>query len=75
MKKKSLIKRVMLIALAAVMLCMALAACSAEPFKCGMCNKEKTGKQHKYEFIGQQMIICDDCYKSVKGIGDAFGIK
>lgn len=75
MKKHSLIKKLILVVLAVAMLCTALAACSDEPFKCGMCSKEKTGKRHKYEMLGQEITICDDCYKSVKELGDAFGIK
>lgn len=46
-------------------------------FTCDLCEEEKSGKKYKDEFLGEEVIICKDCYKELEELGeelaDAFG--
>ena len=40
-----------------------LTACGK--FTCDLCGKEKGGKKHESELLGQEVVICDDCYTAI----------
>ncbi len=63
--------RITVILLLVLMLLTLCCACG-KPFICDWCGYEKTGKKHKQEYLGQQLVICDDCYKEIKALIDAF---
>lgn len=54
-------KQILVFALAAVLFVGCLAGCGS--FKCDICNKEKGGKKHQAELMGEEFIMCDECYK------------
>lgn len=58
MKKK--IAALFLVTLAMV----ALTACGK--FTCDLCGQEKGGKSHKTEILGQEAVLCDDCYTEMQ---------
>lgn len=47
------------------LLLLSLAACGGKSFKCDMCNEEKTGKSYKSQLMGEEITICEDCYKEM----------
>lgn len=49
-------------------LLMSLTACSNKPFKCDICREEKTGKSYKSQVMGEEVTICEDCYKEINGL-------
>lgn len=59
-----------LIVLLVFAISLALSACGNKTFKCGICNEEKTGKSYKSQVMGQEVIVCEDCYKE---LSEAFG--
>ena len=63
-------KKWMGLSLLAVVMVMMLTACGK--FECGMCNEEKSGKKHKTEVFGEEIVICDDCYEDIQELKDAF---
>ncbi len=65
-------KRIIAIALFALMATTCFASCGKE-FTCGMCGKTSTGKEHKEEYFGTEISMCDDCYKSLQELADALG--
>ncbi|MGM9640150.1 MAG: hypothetical protein ACI3V3_02150 [Faecousia sp.] len=60
MKKKRIVSMV----LAAIMLAAILCACGRKTFKCGVCRKEVTQTPHTVSAFGQEIEVCDSCYKS-----------
>ena len=64
-------KRVFGIVLLVALLVTMLVGCGK--FKCDLCQKEKSGKKHNEEILGQEVVYCDDCYNGLKGIADALG--
>ena len=65
-----MMKKFLLLALALV-LAFTLTACSST-FKCGMCLEEKSGRQYENEFLGEEIVICHDCYSEMKELADLF---
>ncbi len=45
-----------------------LVACGK--FECDLCKEEKTGKRHKEELLGEEIVICDECYKDLEALGE-----
>lgn len=37
-------------------------------FTCGLCGKSVNESGHKYEILGQEVEICDDCYNGLKSL-------
>jgi ribosome-binding protein aMBF1 (putative translation factor) len=37
-----------------------------------LCGEEKSGKKHEEEVMGQDVVICDDCYDELEDLGDDF---
>ncbi|MCR4771695.1 MAG: hypothetical protein K5855_05225 [Oscillospiraceae bacterium] len=56
--------RIIAVVLLAVTL-LTFCACGKK-FVCDFCEKEKSGKQYEYEFLGEKLTICSDCYKGLK---------
>ena len=56
--------------LVTVMAALSLTGCGT--FKCDMCGEEKSGSKHSYSFLGQDMVICDDCYEGVQILNGLF---
>ena len=63
-------KRIITLALVGVMSMSFLAGCGK--FTCDMCEEEKSGKKHKEELLGEEIVICDDCYEGLQSLGDLF---
>ncbi len=65
-------KKIILTAVAAVMLTMSLTACGST-FTCDMCGEEKTGTSYSFKSTatGEDMTICEDCYNLVKDVMNA----
>lgn len=63
-------KKIALILLAAV-LAISLTACS-KTFHCGMCLQEKTGRQYSTRFLGEEIMVCHECYSEMKELAELF---
>lgn len=63
---KNTVKKIIAI-LTLLALLLSLAACGDKSFKCGICNEEKTGKSYKSQLMGEEITICEDCYKETNG--------
>lgn len=50
------------------MLSMMLTACGK--FTCDLCGEEKSGKKYESAMLGEEIVICDDCYQELQ---DLFG--
>lgn len=44
---------------------MSLTACGK--FTCDFCGEEKSGKNHKSNMMGEDVVICQDCYNEMQG--------
>ncbi len=64
--------RITVILLLVLMLLTLCCACG-KPFICDWCGYEKTGKKHKMEFYGEEMVFCNDCYKEFKELAKELG--
>ncbi len=62
---KNIVKKI-IATLTLLVLLISLVACGDKSFKCDMCNEEKTGKSYKSQLMGEEITICDDCYKDMK---------
>ncbi len=38
---------------------------SCGKFYCDICGEEKNGKKHIENIFGEEVIICDECYKEL----------
>ena len=63
-------KKVIAILTLAVIIATVMAACGK--FTCDLCEKEKSGKKHKETYLGQDIVICDDCYDDLEDLAKAF---
>ena len=61
-------KRLICVFLLVVMLASLLTACGK--FECDLCGEEKSGKKHKEELLGEEIVICNDCYKELEELTD-----
>lgn len=59
-------KKVLAILLVVGMM-LALTACG-KPFTCDFCGQEKSGKKHTADVYGDEMTICNDCYKDMEAL-------
>lgn len=60
---KKFVLLVVLVAMVSTLLC----ACGK--FTCDGCGEEKSGKKHKVEFMGEEGVLCDDCYETWEALG------
>ena len=51
------------------MLSILLTACGK--FTCALCMDEKSGKRHESTVLGEELVICNDCYLELKNL---FGV-
>ena len=63
-------KKIIVAILVVASLLATLTACGK--FTCDICNEEKSGKKHEDEFLGEKIVVCDDCYEDLEDIADAF---
>lgn len=64
-------KRLICVLLLVVMMVTMLTACGK--FECDLCGDEKSGKKYETEFLGQEIVICKDCYEDLEALANAFG--
>lgn len=65
MKKRT---KQIITAVTAIVLLLYLAACGSKTFTCELCKEEKTGKSYETTVWGEELTICEDCYKELKGV-------
>ena len=53
------------------MIVMALIITACGKFVCDFCGEEKNGKSYESEVLGEEVVICQDCYD---GIQELFGM-
>ena len=53
-----------------VLLSVLLVLTSCSKFTCDLCGDEKIGKKHETEFMGRDIVICDDCYDELEEMED-----
>lgn len=58
-KKNARITTIMLTVLLAVI----LTSCGEKDFVCGWCTRSVHEKPHEARILGQDVELCDDCYK------------
>ena len=63
-------KRKITLLLALATMVGALAGCGK--FTCDICGQEKSGKSYKSEFLGQEIVMCQDCKDDFDAIQDGF---
>lgn len=56
-------KKIIGILVLAVAMVTMLTACGK--FTCDLCGEEKSGEKHESELLGQEVVICDDCYTAL----------
>lgn len=61
MRKRKLI----LTALATMLIAALLFGCGNKTFRCSLCGKEVTQQPHTYTGLGMEMEICDSCYDTL----------
>ena len=62
-------KKLICVLMVVVIMATMLTACGK--FTCDLCKEEKTGKKHETEVLGEEVVYCDDCYNSLKELGEA----
>ena len=61
-------KKIVIALLLVVALVATLTACGT--FKCDICGEEKSGSKHTEEILGEEVVICSDCYEEMEELGD-----
>lgn len=54
-----------ILGLSVFILMFSLVACGNKAFMCDICNKEKVGKSYASQMMGQEVTICEECYKQL----------
>ena len=57
-------KKLICVLLLVVVIATMLTACGK--FKCDFCGEEKTGKKYEREMLGEEVVICKDCYEELE---------
>lgn len=65
MEKVYKMKKKVMAVLLTLITVISLTACG-EPFTCGICGEEKTGRKHKEVILGAEITCCQDCYNDLK---------
>lgn len=58
-----------LICLIAMIATLSALLCACGKFECDGCGEEKSGKKHKVEILGEEGVLCDDCYAELEDLG------
>lgn len=61
------------LALVLVLLLTVVTLVSCGKFTCDLCGEEKSGKQHKEEILGEEIVYCQDCYDDLEELKDGLG--
>ncbi len=64
---KKLIACLLLVVILATM----LTACGS--FKCEMCGKEDSGSGNDVNYMGKDMVVCDECEEGIEAAKDLLG--
>ncbi len=59
-------KKIFCFVLIAAAVASALAGCGGKKFICDECGKKKSGHSYCSEFMGEESVMCQDCYKEFK---------
>lgn len=65
-------KKILSIVALIVILLTMLTACGGK-FECGICGKEKSGKKHTKEVLGEKIVYCDECADGLNSLAGMFG--
>lgn len=65
-------KKIVITVVCFAMLLLAACSKSSEPFNCGLCGRESTGSGHQVTTLGEEMVICDDCYEQISAMQSAY---
>lgn len=41
-------------------------------FTCAFCEEEKSGKKYESEILGEEVVICQDCYDEIQELFSGF---
>ena len=58
-----------IICTALLTLAMVASLVSCGKFTCDGCDEEKKGKKHEIEVLGEEVVLCDDCYEELEELG------
>ena len=53
-----------------VMVLMSFTGCGK--FTCSICGEEKSGKKYESALLGEELLICQDCYDEIEGLFSGF---
>ena len=53
-----------------VMILMSFTGCGK--FTCAVCEEEKSGKKHESALLGEEVVICQDCYDEIEDFFSGF---
>ena len=51
-----------------IVVAIALTMTACGKFTCDFCGEEKNGKNYKSEMLGEEVVICQDCYNELREI-------
>ena len=60
-----------IIALGCLTIVMATLLTACGKFTCDTCKQEKSGKKHTKDVLGEEIVMCDDCYDAYEKAADA----
>ena len=59
------------IALGCLTIVMAMLLTACGKFTCDICQEEKSGEKHTKDVLGEEIVMCDDCYTAAEDAADA----
>lgn len=59
-------KKKIVVAIVTVVMALSMVACGS--FTCDLCGQEKSGKSHKQNIFGEEIVICNDCVEGVSSL-------
>ena len=62
-------KKLICLALLVVVVLSLFTACGK--FTCDICQEEKSGEKHTKDVLGEEIVMCDDCYTAAEDAADA----
>lgn len=61
-----------LISLIALLATLTALLCGCGKFECDMCGEEKSGRKHKGDLFGEEIVYCSDCKDALEDLADMF---